>query len=285
MNFYIKNDYGTGILCAQEDYTSKYLYGQAIRFYTPSPSFTSLGSIIPVQADNSLNINGTTRLRLTAPTVFIDGTISSNGSQIKNIANGSAAQDAVAFGQLGSYIPYTGATSNPDFNTRLLTNIGDGVSNNDAISLQQLNAKRYDTIQNGAADVYVNCGLSNLTLAAGAIGKINTLSKVNITPSSDAVDVFNVNNTAGASKFYIDTTATNRSYATTAFTVRPTTNTTSAFDVKDSGLTSLFTINTTTPTINCLTTTSMNSNKITNLANGTASADAVNFGQLSTFPH
>jgi ribosomal protein S16 len=206
-----------------------------------------------------------------------------NAKQLKNILNASDPQDAVAFSQLGTYVPYSGATSNVDLNTRLLTNIGDGVSNNDAISLQQLNAKRYDTIQNGAASVYVNCGLSNLTLQATAAGRVDIGTRVRIWPTdTDAIDTFEVRNFSGASKFYVDTTAGNRSQFTTALTVRTSANATAAFDVKDSALTSLFTINTTTPTINCLTTTSMNSNKITNLANGTVSGDAVNFGQLST---
>jgi hypothetical protein len=65
-------------------------------------------------------------------------------------------------------------------------------------------------------------------------------------------------------------------------TINSVVNEVDTFDVTNAAGTSLFTINTTTPTINCLTTTSMNSNKITNLANGTVSGDAVNFGQLST---
>jgi len=206
-----------------------------------------------------------------------------NAKQLKNILNASDPQDAVAFSQLGTYVPYSGATSDVDLNTKLLKNIGDGVSNTDAITLQQLNNKRYDTIQNGAADVYVNCGLTNLTLQATAAGRVDIGTRVRIWPTdTDAIDTFEVRNFSGASKFYVDTTAGNRSQFTTALTVRTSANATAAFDVKDSALTSLFTINTTTPTINCLTTTSMNSNKITNLANGTVSGDAVNFGQLST---
>jgi hypothetical protein len=251
---------------------------------SPGINYNSIDGLTTVAA-NSIIINGST-INLANYIPYTGATSSPNFNTylLRNIGNAILSTDAVAFGQLGSYIPYTGATSNPDFNTKQLKNIGDGTLSQDAITLTQLNAKRYDTIQNGAADVYVNCGLTNLTLTAGALGKINTLSKVNITPSADATDVFNVNNAAGASKFYVDTSATNRTYATTAMTVRPTTNTTSAFDVKDSALTSLFTINTTTPTINCLTTLSMNSSKITNLANGTASADAVNYSQLSSIP-
>ena len=129
------------VICSAETQTNKILFGQAITLYTPQPTPLICGFINPNSAgvldvfgDTTLNLSGGTTLRVTAPTVFIDGTISSNGSQIKNIA--------------------------------------DGTLNSDAITLQQLNNKRYDTIQNGAADVFVNCGLNDLTLQAGPIGKI-----------------------------------------------------------------------------------------------------------------
>jgi len=129
------------VICSAETQASKILFGQAITLYTPQPTPLICGFINPNSAgvldvfgNTTLNLSGGTTLRVTAPTVFIDGTISSNASQIKNIA--------------------------------------DGTLNTDAITLQQLNNKRYDTIQNAAADVYVNCGLSDLTLQAGAIGKI-----------------------------------------------------------------------------------------------------------------
>ncbi len=204
--FALKTEYGSGNLCSQEDYTSKYLYGQAIRFYNASPSFTFIGSIVQVQFDSSLTINASTLLRLTSPNININGIITGNGSQIKGIGVATISGDAVAFQQLGSYIPYTGATSNPNFNTRLLTNIGDGVSNNDAISLQQLNAKRYDTIQNGALSVLVNCGLTNLSLQADPIGQIILYNRATINPTSNATDMFVVKNVAGTSIFSVDTT-------------------------------------------------------------------------------
>lgn len=129
------------VICSAETQGSKFLFGQAITLYTPQPTPVICGYITPLSAgildifgDTTLNLTGGTTLRVTAPTVFIDGTISSNASQIKNIA--------------------------------------DGTLNTDAITLQQLNNKRYDTIQNGAADVFVNCGLNDLTLQAGPIGKI-----------------------------------------------------------------------------------------------------------------
>ena len=129
------------VICSAETQANKILFGQAITLYTPQPTPLICGFINPNSAgvldvfgNTTLNLSGGTTLRVTAPTVFIDGTISSNGSQIKNIA--------------------------------------DGTLNTDAITLQQLNSKRYDTIQNGAADVFVNCGLNDLTLQAGPIGKI-----------------------------------------------------------------------------------------------------------------
>ena len=134
-------NYANSVICSAETQTNKILFGQAITFYTPQPTPVLCGFINPnsagrldISGDTTLNLTGGTTLRVTAPTVFIDGVISSNASQIKNIA--------------------------------------DGTLNTDAITLQQLNNKRYDTIQNGTADVFVNCGLNDLTLQAGPIGKI-----------------------------------------------------------------------------------------------------------------
>lgn len=129
------------VICSAETQGSKILFGQGITLYTPQPTPVLCGFINPNSAgvldifgSTTLNLTGGTTLKITAPTVFIVGTISSNASQIKNIA--------------------------------------DGTLNTDAITLQQLNNKSYDTIQNGAGDVFVNCGLIDLTLQAGPIGKI-----------------------------------------------------------------------------------------------------------------
>jgi len=134
-------NYANNVICSAETQANKILFGQAITLYTPQPTPVLCGYINPNSAgvldvfgDTTLNLSGGTTLRVTAPTVFIDGTISSNASQIKNIA--------------------------------------DGTLNTDAITLQQLNNKRYDTIQNGAGTVYAACGLTNLTLQADTLGVI-----------------------------------------------------------------------------------------------------------------
>lgn len=169
-----------------------------------------------------------------------------NGKQLKNIADGSAPQDAAAFNQIPSItglVPYSLAAYNVDLNGKQLKNIADATALQDAITLSQFGAYRYDTIQNAAVDCYVNCGLSDLTLKAAAIGTINLLSRTTIQPTSNGTNIFRVKNAAG---------------------------------------TSIFSVDTLTSAISCNTVLNVNSNKILNVADGTTTYDAVNYGQLST---
>lgn len=312
---------------------------------TPGINYNSIDGLTTVSA-NSIIINGSTiNLASYVPYVGATTNVDLNTKLLRNIGNAISPQDAVAFSQLGSYIPYTGAVSNPDFNTRRLTNIGDALTVNDAVSLQQLNAYQPNTIINGAGTVYAACGLNDLTLQADAIGFINIGSIIdsrgnaiinlpNPTNLQDAVNLQTLNafrpssiingttsvvcdgtyvtnnigtsfwtfsdyflalsDSANARFFNIGWAAltdnltfnniagTNKFVFNGHMTINSVVNEVDTFDVTNAAGTSLFRINTTTPTINCLTTTSMNSNKITNLANGTVSGDAVNFGQLST---
>jgi hypothetical protein len=215
---------------------------------TPGINYNSIDGLTAINA-NSISINGSTiNLNSYIPYVGAIQNPNLNAKQLKNIANGSAPQDAAAFSQIPSItglVPYTLAVSNVDLNAKQLKNLADGTDVQDAITLSQFASYRYNTIQNGAGDCYVNTGLSNLTLQAGPSGTINLLSRTTIQPASNSTDVFKVKNAAGTSIFHVDTL---------------------------------------TSAISCNTIVNVNSNKIINVANGTTTFDAVNYGQLSAIP-
>jgi hypothetical protein len=205
---------------------------------SPGINYNSIDGLTTVSA-NSIIINGSTiNLANYVPYTGATTNVDLNTRLLRNIGNATSPQDAVALSQLGSYIPYTGAVSNPNFNTRVLTNIGDAITINDAVSLQQLNAYQPSQIRNGALSVFANAGLNDLTIQAAPIGRVISFSRTAINPTSNATDMFAVSNAAG---------------------------------------TSIFTVDTTTPAINC------NSVKLTNVANPTVSGDAVNLTTLQNF--
>ena len=142
---------------------------------SPGINYNSIDGLTTVNA-TTISINGSTiNLANYIPYVGSVQAPDFNGKQLRNIAVGTLGNDVAAVSQIPSItglVPYTLAVSNVDLNGKQLKNIADGTLVQDAITLSQLNAKRYDTIQNGAADVYVNCGLNDLTLQAGPIGKI-----------------------------------------------------------------------------------------------------------------
>lgn len=274
---------------------------------TPGINFNSIDGLTTVSA-TSISINGSTiNLGNYIPYVGAVSNPDFNTKILRNIGNAVNPQDAVALSQLGSYIPYTGAVSNPDFNTRRLTNIGDALAVNDAVSLQQLNAYQPNTITNGAGTVYAACGLTNLTLQADATGFINIGSVIdcsgnkiinlsNPTNLQDAVNLQTLNAFRpssiinGITSVVCDGTNVTNNIGNSSWI-----HSDSALTLFDSASVRYFTIG--WPSLsNDLSFSNVagtgkfifngevdvNSNKIINLANGTASGDAVNFGQLST---
>lgn len=235
-NYFItKRDYQSGVLKEESSGTYKNWYGQYQAYYTSGGSLCGL--IMPLVAGS---------LTFSATNIVMSGQIScGNLHKIANVVSGTNPQDVATVSQIPSItglVPYTGATSNVDLNGKQLKNIADATALQDAITLSQFGAYRYDTIQNAAVDCYVNCGLSNLTLTAASIGTINLLSRTTIQPTSNGTDIFRVKNAAG---------------------------------------TSIFSVDTLTSAISCNTVLNVNSNKIINVSNGSNSNDAVNFGQLS----
>lgn len=105
---------------------------------TPGINFNSIDGLTTVNA-TTITVNGST-INLDSYIPYV-GAVSNpdfNTKILRNIGNAVNPQDAVAFSQLGTYVPYTGATSNVNLNAKQLKNILNASDPQDAVALSQL---------------------------------------------------------------------------------------------------------------------------------------------------
>ncbi len=223
---------------------------------------------------------------------------SANASVADGIALGSNSQASTAKGQVG-YVPTTGTISNTSTSvwtsqlgavsvgssgkTRQITNVAAGTQDTDAVNVAQLKA----------AQVKVVAGTENVSIetSSSATGTIYTISVTGGTEKYTAGDNINISDDNVISA----TNTQNTVSAGSNITVTPSDNSdgTKNFEVamkNDIAVNSLTvggntTINSSGVTIEngpSMTTNGidMNNKKITNVADGTANSDAVNYGQL-----
>jgi len=250
-SFLLQSNYSYGILCSQENYSAKFMYGQQINLYTPT--YGLCGTIVPGTV-GVLGINAT-NLNLTGA-IGANGIITSNGSQIKNIANGTAIQDAVSIAQLSTLSSLVsvgvvtssivnGTTSIVCNGTNILYNTLGNESHNvgtdTSFIYESSPARQTITHSDGTYVTYFRLSINgtdaeyDISSGNPVVGFHRFNNKLRISPSATA-DAFKVTN--------------------------------------NTGLTTYFSIDTSTPAINA------NSIKIINLATATNAADAVRFDQL-----
>lgn len=208
---------------------------------------TSLGTL------TGLTVSGTTSLQ----------GANVNSQKITNLANGSATNDAVNYGQLlsvsGAYLPLAGGTMTGQITSRDIIasatntyNLGSGAGVFANGYINNVYSVAVNSTQLNGTDLTVTTAqMGNLFASGSTLANSVTNTDLVLAPSGTGRVSLNAAPTAtlhAATKGYVDTSL-------------------ASYLLKSGG--------TMTGAI------AMGSNKITGLANGTVSADAVNYGQLT----
>lgn len=232
------NIYGTNV-------QSTNLYGTLQT--AAQPGVTSLGTL------TGLTVSGATSLQ----------GANVNSQKITNLANGSATNDAVNYGQLlsvsGAYLPLAGGTMTGQITSRDIIasatntyNLGSGAGVFANGYINNVYSVAVNSTQLNGTDLTVTTAqMGNLFASGSTLANSVTNTDLVLAPSGTGRVSLNAAPTAtlhAATKGYVDTSL-------------------ASYLLKSGG--------TMTGAI------AMGSNKITGLANGTVSADAVNYGQLT----